>query len=440
VIVLRRRDDGYEEARRASVRNARVPDRYPDLIVQAETDDDVIAAVRLAREKGMQIGVRSGGHSWAASFLRDGGVLLDLSRMHDAAVDPVARLAAVQPGLTGTALNRRLAEHDLFFPTGHCTNVGLGGFLLQGGFGWNSRLWGPACQSVRAIDVVSADGELVRADESQNADYFWAARGAGPGFFGVVTRFHLDLYARPAAMVSSYLYPIDVLDEVLRWTVAIQPSLPRTMELMVFLRRGLAPGTDEPAALVMGPVLADSAEAAIEDLAILESCPVRGRALASEVNMPTTVDELLAGSDDFYPLGSRYAVDNMWTEAPVAELLPGMRRIASTLPASPSHVMWLLWGPPEARPDMAFSMEANVYVGLYAIWDDETDDARHESWVADQMCAMEPLAAGIQLADENLGARPSRFMADDNLRRLEAVRAQRDPKGLFHSYMGTARS
>jgi FAD/FMN-containing dehydrogenase len=380
--------------------------------------------------------VRSGGHSWAASFLRDGGILLDLSRMRDAAVDPAARMAVVQPGLTGTALNRVLEEHDLFFPTGHCTNVGLGGFLLQGGFGWNSRLWGLACESMRAIDVVTADGELVRADASQNADLFWAARGAGPGFFGVVTRFHLALYPRPTARVSSYVYPIEVLDEVLRWTVEIQPSLPRTMELMVFLRRGLVEDSDEPAALMMGPVLADSAEAAEEDLAILESCPVRDRALVSEVNQPTTVDELLAGSDEFYPVGSRYAVDNMWTEAPIDELLPGMRRLASTLPASPSHVMWLLWGPPQSRPDMAFSLEANVYVGLYAIWDGETDDALHESWVADHMRAMEPLAAGIQLADENLGVRPFRFMADDNLRRVEALRGRRDPTGLFHSYMG----
>ena len=434
--VLRRDDDGYEEARRACVRNARVPDRYPDLIVQTESDDDVITAVRLARDQGIRIGVRSGGHSWAASFLRDGGILLDLSRMRDAAVDPAARMAVAQPGLTGTALNRLLEEHGLFFPTGHCTNVGLGGFLLQGGFGWNSRLWGLACESVRAIDVVTADGELVRADASQNADLFWAARGAGPGFFGVVTRCHLALYPRPAARVSTYVYPIEVLDEVLRWTVEIQPSLPRTMELMVFLRRGLVEGSDEPAALVMGPVLSDSAEAASEHLAILESCPVRDRALVSEVNQPTTVDELLAGSDEFYPFGSRYAVDNMWTEAPIDELLPGMRRIASTLPASPSHVMWLLWGPPQSRPDMSFSLEANVYVGLYAIWDDETDDARHESWVADRMRAMEPLAAGIQLADENLGVRPFRFMADDNLRRLEELRGRRDPNGLFHSFMG----
>jgi hypothetical protein len=183
-------------------------------------------------------------------------------------------------------------------------------------------------------------------------------------------------------------------------------------------------------------VLADSELDALRDLSIVDTCPVGDRALARELNHRTTVDELLARSDDFYPYGSRYAVDNMWTNAPVEQLLPGMRDIASTLPASPSHVMWLLWGPPQQRPDMAFSMEANVYVGLYAIWRDPANDARHEAWAADHMRTMEPHAHGIQLADENLGVRPFRFMADDNLSRLEELRAVRDPGGLFHAYMG----
>jgi len=162
--VLWRGDDGYEAARRAAVWNGRKPNRFPEVIVRPRTDDEVIAAVRLARTRGLKIGVRSGGHSWAASFLRDGGMLIDLSRMTAFSVDAAARTAAIQPGLKGTDLNRALRKHGLFFPSGHCTSVGLGGFLLQGGFGWNSRQWGPACVSVRAIDVVTADGERVHAD------------------------------------------------------------------------------------------------------------------------------------------------------------------------------------------------------------------------------------------------------------------------------------
>ena len=135
-----------------------------DVVVQAQNEQDVVSAVRLARQRGFKVAVRSGGHSWAAAFLRDGGMLIDVSRMRSFTVDSASRTASLQPGLLGTELNRSLRQHDLFFPTGHCMTVGLGGFLLQGGFGWNSRLWGPACVSVTSVDVVTAEGELVHAD------------------------------------------------------------------------------------------------------------------------------------------------------------------------------------------------------------------------------------------------------------------------------------
>ena len=434
--VFRRGETGYEEARCGALWNGRKPGRFPDVIVQAASDADVIAAVRLAKRQGLRIGVRSGGHSWAGSFLRDGGMLIDLSRMNSFTVDAQARTASIQPGLVGTELNRALRKHDLFFPTGHCTSVGLGGFLLQGGFGWNSRLWGPACVSVRAIDVVTADGELWHADEKQSPELFWAARGAGPGFFGVVTRFHLALHPRPKVFLKSdYVYPIEVYDEVLRFVLAVQPKLSRQMECLVFTRRDIV-GKSGPQALLTAPVIADSREEAIEALAILEQCPVRKRAVAADVNAATEFDDLLQGGEDLlYPPGARYAADNMWTHAPAEALLPGMRDIAKTLPAAPSHMMWMLWGPTEKRPDMAFSMEDDLYIALYSVWRDAAEDAKHQAWVTDHMKRLEPFASGIQLADENFGARPFKFIADANLKRLETLRAKYDPGGLFHSYM-----
>ena len=435
--VFRRGDAGYEDARCAAVANGRKPRRFPDVIVQAASDADVIAAVRLAKREGHRIGVRSGGHSWAGAFLRDGGMLIDLSRMNAFTIDVDARMASVQPGLVGTDLNRALRKHDLFFPTGHCKTVGLGGFLLQGGFGWNSRKLGPACMSVRAIDVVTADGEMWRADDKQSADLFWAARGSGPGFFGVVTRFHLALHPRPKAFLKSdYVYPIEVYDEVLRFVREVQPQLSRSMECLVFTRRDIL-GHPGPSALLTAPTLADSKEEAVEALAILEKCPAVSRAVRREVNVVTDLDELLQGGEDLlYPRGLRYASDNMWTSASAKQLLPGMRKIATTLPAPPSHMMWMLWGPSPPRPDMAFSLEDDLYIALYSVWQDEAEDTTHQEWVTDHMRALEPLASGIQLADENLADRPFKFVADANLKRLEAVRAKYDPTGLFHTYMG----
>jgi FAD/FMN-containing dehydrogenase len=431
--LLRRNDAGYEAARRDCVWNARIADRFPDVIVQAGSEEDVARAVGLAREEEMKIGVRSGGHSWAGSHLRDGGMLLDLSRLTAFSVDAESATAVVQPGIRGSNLIESLREHDLFFPVGHCRGVALGGYLLQGGYGWLSRIFGPACTSVTAIDVVTADGETLRADETTNSDLLWAARGAGPGFFGVVTAFHLRLHPWPkVAMNSIYLYPFDLVEEIFGWAYEIGPSVARSVEMMLFLQR---PGGDQKLIGVTGPVLADSEEEARDALAILETCPVRDKAGAANPYMQADLSDLVGTSRLLFPDGNRFAVDNMWTSAPVEELLPGLRKIADTLPPEPSHAMWMNWGPSPERPDMAYSVEDDIYIALYASWSGAADDERYASWPGDRMREMEHLATGIQLADENLARRPARFFSDENLRRLDELRAKYDPEGRFHSWM-----
>lgn len=432
--LLRRGEEGYEEARRAAVWNARTPPRFPDLIVQAADEGDVARAVRLAGAEGMRIGIRSGGHSWAGNHVRDGGLLLDVSRLDGAEIDAAAGTAVVGPGCRGNELLEALAAHDLFFPAGHCPGVGLGGYLLQGGFGWNGRVHGPACMSVEAIDVVTADGELVRADEEHNADLFWAARGSGPGFFGAVVRFHLRLHPRPKHVANGvFLYPIEVLDEVFSWLAEIGPRVPREMELMAVVHHDLE---GELEIAVTGPVLAESAAAAAEALALLETCPVRERAKAAAPNVEVAMADLYAAVHVSYPDGHRYAVDNIWTHAPVEDLLPGLRRIAETMPAAPSHMLWMNWGPSPARPEMAYSVEDETYIALYGVWEDAADDEANVAWATERMREMEQLSSGIQLADENLGKRPARFASEGNMRRLDELRARYDPEGLFHPWMG----
>lgn len=432
--TLQRGTDGYEEARCAAVWNALTPQRYPDLIVLAEVEEDLVEAIELARREGMKVGVRSGGHSWAGNHLREGGMLLDVSRLDSIAVDAAAMRAEVGPGCRGDRALAALAEQDLFFPAGHCEGVALGGYLLQGGFGWNGRVHGPACMSVAAIDVVTAAGELVRADEDSHPDLFWAARGAGPGFFGAVARFHLRLYARPRHVANGvHLYPLDVLEDVFRWAHEVGPRVPRTVELMVIVHRDLE---GEPEIAVTAPALVDSAAEAAEALAILETCPVRERAKMVVPNVEVGLPDLFAAVHQSYPDGYRYAVDNMWTHAPVEDLLPGLRKIAATLPEAPSHMLWMNWGPSPPRPEMAYSVEDETYIALYGVWRDADDDAANVAWATERMAEMAPLASGIQLADENLGRRPARFVSEANLARLDRVRERYDPDGLFHAWMG----
>jgi FAD/FMN-containing dehydrogenase len=436
--VFRRGDPGYEQARRGAVWNARTPERFPAEVVIAGSEADVVRAVRSAIDTDMKIGVRSGGHSWAGNHVRDGGMLLDLSRLRAADVDRGAMTAAVQPGLPGNELLAALAREDLFFPAGHCAGVALGGYLLQGGYGWNGRVHGPACMSVEAIDVVTAGGELVRADSEQNTELLWAARGAGPGFFGVVTRFHLRVQPKPRAVANGvYLYPGEMLEEVFRWAHAIGPQVPRTMEMMLIVHR-TEEGELEIA--VTGPVLESGEREAREALAVLESCPVLDRAKVAEPYIPVELDDLFAGVHAAYPDEHRYAVDNMWTHARVEELLPGLRRIAETMPAAPSHMLWMNWGPGASpapqRADMSYSVEDDTYIALYAVWQDPAQDDANTTWATERMREMEALASGIQLADENLGRRPARFMTDEHMRRLDELRRAHDPQERFHPWMG----
>ncbi|MCB0857354.1 MAG: FAD-binding oxidoreductase [Solirubrobacterales bacterium] len=431
--LFSRGDSGYEAARRGAVWNAFTPERYPELILQAASESDCVAAVKLAREKGLKLSVRSGGHSWAGNHLRDGTLLLDLSGLREVEIDAAGMRASAQPGCPGNELDLELEKPGLFFPVGHCPGVAIGGYLLQGGFGWNGRVHGPACQSVVAIDLVTPEGELVTVDEENDPDLFWAARGSGPGFFSVVTRYHLKLYPRPPVIANGiYTYPLDALEEVITWAKEVGPRAPRWMELMVFTHRDQG----EPEVVVTAPVLAPSEAEAREALALLESCPANGRAKIAMPYFPARLEDLYAGVHASYPDGHRYAVDNMWTHAPAADLLPGIRRIAETLPEAPSHMLWMNWGESPAREEMAYSVEDEIYIALYAVWQDPAGDEENVEWATGNMKAMEHLASGIQLADENLGRRPANFVREKNLQRLDRLRAERDPDGLFLEWMG----
>jgi FAD/FMN-containing dehydrogenase len=435
-----RGDDGYEPARRATVWNARTPERFPDLVVQAQDSDDVIATIRYAKANGHQVGVRSGGHSWAGNHVRDGGVLLDVSRLDHCSVDAGRMVAVVGPGKGGSVLAAELDEQGLFFPAGHCKGVRIGGYLLQGGYGWNSRVLGPACESVLGLEIVTADGESVYCDADHHSDLYWAARGSGPGFFGVVTSFHLRVYPRPAICGSSlYVYPIELADDVYTWARDISADVDRRVELQIVASRSVpGAGLDTPGIVMASPVFAESEDEAVKALALLDTCPVRDRATVAIPYTPADLATWYDGVMSNYPTGYRYATDNMWTSASGPELLPGVHRIIETMPPHPSHFLWLNWGPSPARQDMAYSLEDDIYLALYTVWQDPADDEKYGDWARSNMAAMSHLASGIQLADENLGQRPAKFATDDAMARLDKVRAQYDPDGRFHTWMGRA--
>jgi FAD/FMN-containing dehydrogenase len=440
VSLLERDAEGYEDARRDAVWNELKPERYPRAIVLAESCDDVLEAVRYARANGLKVKARSGGHSWTASSLREGSLLIDLSRMTHIDFDPETQVAVVEPGVRGRELNGLLADHGLFFPSGHCPTVGLGGFLLQGGWGWLSRVIGPACLSVVGVDVVTADGELIHASAEENADWLWAARGSGAGYFGVVVRFHLRAHPRPAAIWEAHhVYPMELRDQVLTWALEAEPSFPDELEFAIMATTPRGPGgevVEGPAALViMCSVMSASDADAAAALALLDGCPVRDQAAVAMEAQPRSFVELYDGPDSVEPEGFRWAADGMWTNAGPDELVPAVAELFDSIPSPASHVFWYAWREQEL-PDAAISVQGSLYLAAFAGWTDPARDDAMLAWPVERMRGLERFSRGIQLADENLLARPdARFLSDENHARLEQLRARHDPDGVFLSYL-----
>lgn len=415
--------------------NARRPERYPAAVLLAAGEDDVVAGVRLARDRGLRVSVRAGGHSWGGWSVHDDALLIDLGRMRDMTYDPETGIATAAPAVKGgEELTPFLTSHGRAFPGGHCPSVGIGGYLLQGGQGWNSRKHGWACENVAAIDLVTADGEAIHADEEQNADLLWAARGAGPGFFAIITRFHLRTYPLPRAMThDTWTFELDDLEPLLHWIDELLPSLDRVVEPVIAATR--LPRPDGPPVLLLHTTaMCETADEADRVLAPLAACPIADRALAHERG-PTTIEQENEAQALQNPEGHRYGVDCTWTDARARELVPLVRDLWSELPTEHSFSIWYGWAPSRPLPDMAFSVEGRAYIATYAIWSDPADDEQHRAWVVGHTSRLAALGKGVYLGDTDFTRRPDRFLTADNFRRLEEVRARRDPEGRFCSYL-----
>jgi FAD/FMN-containing dehydrogenase len=438
--VVRRGDADYDAVWAGELWNGLRPRRHPDVIVRAASAADVPAAVAMARSEGLRIAVRSGGHSWCGSPLRDGGMLLDLSALRRCAVDTEAATAVVEPGVIGSELARELTARDLAFPTGHCASVAVGGYLLSGGLGWNSGRWGPACASVRAIDAVTADGSVVRCSDSENADLLWAARGAGPGFFAVVTAFHLSLHPRPVALArTSYAYPMAAVEPLATWVTGTARGLPACVEVAFTLGTDGASG--QPAVTLAATAFAATHEEAENALEPLRDPPLAGPPLSRTIAEPTALDALYEGAAAAWPKHLRYAADTLWSDAPYAELLSRLGAAVARAPSAKSLVLAPL--APASRDaellrDMAFPVLGESYAVPYAVWDDPAGDGANIRWLREAMAAVEPLGTGHYIAETDLGAAPDRARRSytpDGWERLAALRAAYDPGGLFHSYL-----
>src|SRR5262245_34660933 len=203
--VLAAGDGGYEEAR--TIFNSMI-ERRPAAIAQCSDAADVAAALAFARESGLEVAVRGGGHSVAGACLTEGGLTIDLRRMNAVAVDPEARTATVQGGATWGDFDRACQPHGLAATGGRVSTTGVAGLTLGGGSGWAERKYGLACDNLLAVELQTADGRAVRASADENPELFWALHGGG-GNFGIATELTFGLHPLPAFTAALMVWPPD---------------------------------------------------------------------------------------------------------------------------------------------------------------------------------------------------------------------------------------
>lgn len=437
--LLQRDDPGYEQARFDRVWNARRPDRYPAAVLVAETEADVVEGVRLAREHDWRIGVRSGGHSFPVWGVRDDAMLIDLGRLNAMDYDESSGIVAVGPAVQGGSdLMPYLTRYGRFFPTGGCGSVGVGGFLMQGGMGWNHRGWGWSAEQIVAIDVVTADGEFVRADSEHNTDLFWAARGAGPGFTGIVTRFYLKTRPISAGLAATLqIYPLTSYAKVLEWLCGVQCDVPDSVHLIAICCTPPIPipGHEGPVFALLGVAFGDSLDDSAAALAPLMTCPYTDEAFVVSDAQPTTLEDQHAFADAAHPEGMRYLVDSVWVEGDHAKIVAATEQLVmDRLSHDVGHTLFWFTLPHDG-PDMAASLQTELMIASYVIYPDESDDTAYRNWSTAAMKHLEPFTAGQYWGDSDQQHRHVKCVSDSTWRRLDEIRVNRDPDGRFVGYL-----
>ena len=217
--LLLQGDDGYDAAKR--VWNGMFDDKTPAMVVQCASADDVVNAVNFSHERNLLVSVKGGGHSFPGKSTSDGGLMIDLSRLHAVDVNPEGMTARVGGGALLGHVDMATLPHNLVTTTGTVSHTGVGGFTLGGGMGRTDRLTGLAVDNLIAATVVTADGSIVRASEDENADLLWGLRGGG-GNFGVVTEFVFRLHPFNPTVYGLSL--IHISEPTRRATISRMPS------------------------------------------------------------------------------------------------------------------------------------------------------------------------------------------------------------------------
>ncbi len=428
-------DEAYDGAR--TIWNAMI-DKRPALIARCAGVSDVVRALNFGRDHGLLLAVRGGGHNIAGNAVCDDGIVIDLSRMRVAIVDPRARRATVEAGARLADLDAATQAHALATPVGINSTTGIAGLTLGGGFGWLSRGYGMTIDNLESADVVTAAGEIVRASAVDHPDLFWALRG-GSGNFGVVTRFEFRLHpVGPDVLSGLIVYPISAAKSVMQQYRDFAAKAPHELSVWMVLRH--APPLPFLPEKVHGKEILALAVLYAGDPRRGESIvdPLRG--FGTPVGEHVGVQPYTAWQQVFDPLlaaGAR----NYWKSHNLTALQDGLFDAVIDavhgLPSPQCEIFLGALGGATTRPTPESTAyphrDAQFVMNVHGRWNDPADDERGIGWARGFFKAAAPFASGgvyvnFMTADE--GGRV-RAAYGSNYRRLVEVKRRYDPDNLF---------
>jgi FAD/FMN-containing dehydrogenase len=437
--VLTPADAGFGDIREAF--NA-MHGSKPDLIVSCTGTADVVDAVNFAREHGMVLAIRGGGHSIAGLSAIEGGMLLDLSPMNGVIVDPDLGVAHAQGGALWGDVDRETQAFGLVAPGGVVSDTGIAGLTLGGGYGWVRRKYGLSSDSLLEVQIVCADGEVRTASEDENPDLFWAIRGGG-GNFGVVTSFRFKLHPRgPSVAFVGAVYPVEEVADVLRgWREYVTKAPDEVTSVCVTITFPADPAFPEVvhdrAVAVIGGVYVGDPD---EGMRVMQPLRELGT-LLMDMSQPMPFTAVQTSFDPFFPRNTLQAYwKSQYLEDLPDEAIDVIAARAQNRPAPLTLVNTFHMGgaignvDPE---DTAFSERQWPFmISIDGMWGDPADNEANVAWVRSAWNEVKQFGTGgvylnfTGIADEDLTAGVDTAFGR-NLQRLAEVKAEYDPENFF---------
>jgi FAD/FMN-containing dehydrogenase len=429
--VIAPKDADYDKARTVFYGGV---DKHPAVIIRVANAKEVAQVIALARETGLELAIRSGGHSNAGHSVTEGGILLDLSEMKDIQIDTNERTSWAEPGLMAGEYTTATAAHGLATGLGDTGSVGLGGITLGGGVGYLVRKYGLTIDSLLAAEVVTADGQILNVNEKNHPDLFWAIRGGG-GNFGVVTRFKFKLYEVDKVYGGMLILPATA--DAIASFIAAAGSAPEELSTIANIMSAppmpFLPAEVHGKLIIMGMLIYAGNEADGEKAI----APFRALATPyADMIKPMSYPEIYPpDAEDYHPVAAGRTMFVDQVDRSVAETI--LKHLQSSTASMAVTQLRVLGGAMARVPADATAFghrSSKIMANLAALYDKPEQKATHEAWVSDFQKAIQQNDRGAYvnfLADVD-AAQVRAAYPGSTWDRLRQIKAKYDPSNLFH--------